>query len=429
MKPPALAADEEGRLAALEAYEILDSEPEDTFDDLTRIGSYIAGTPIALVSLVDRNRQWFKARHGLDATETPRDISFCGHVVATAAPLVVEDASVHPWFEDNPLVVGDPKIRAYVGMPLRTPEGHDLGTFCVIDDHARTFSQEQLELLRGLARQTMALLTLRRERAFRTVAERRMREALVVRDHFLARLSTEMREPLNAIHGYAQLLEQSLAAVAPEQVSDLGEIRVAAERARDMFDRAHELATLEEGHQRPDPAEVELGPLLAGVLDSLRPGLHARGVEASVATCEAEVLRTDAALLRRALRRMLEVCGRSPGATRLDLGARRHDRWIHFDVEVDGEGIPATELGRPTDALSVLQGRALSPLRPRNTRPRSGPPPVLEAEGGDPDLRDGLSLAIVLAVCESLGGRVEYRPDHEGRARLRLSVLERWQLG
>jgi PAS domain S-box-containing protein len=141
----------------------MDTPPEEAFDDLTALVARSLDVPIALVSLVDADRQWFKSRYGLDALETPRDISFCGHVVAEQEILVVSDALEDNRFHDNPLVTGDPRVRFYAGVPLRTPGGHVLGTLCAIDHHARQVSDQQLDTLRALSRQVTAQLELRRQ--------------------------------------------------------------------------------------------------------------------------------------------------------------------------------------------------------------------------------------------------------------------------
>ncbi len=162
MKKPETPANEAARLAKLNEYRVLDTLPEPAFDALTALAAHIAGVPVALVSLVDADRQWFKSRYGLDAPQTPRDVSFCGHVVASEAPLIVEDARLDERFADNPLVTGEPRVRFYAGLPLRTPDGFVLGTLCAIDRDARTLTAEQHELLALLARQVVDQLELRR---------------------------------------------------------------------------------------------------------------------------------------------------------------------------------------------------------------------------------------------------------------------------
>jgi anti-sigma regulatory factor (Ser/Thr protein kinase) len=157
-----LISDEAGRLKALYSYRILDTDPEQGFDDLTMIASQICGTPIALISLVDEDRQWFKSRVGIDANETSRSVSICSHAIRQRGLFQVPDALEDARFKDNPLVSGAPYVRFYAGMPIHTPEGEALGTICVIDHQPRTLNPSQKEALAALQRQVEAQLELRR---------------------------------------------------------------------------------------------------------------------------------------------------------------------------------------------------------------------------------------------------------------------------
>jgi GAF domain-containing protein len=152
MQAPGLPPDEARRLGALRDLLVLDTPPEERFDSLTAYASSYFDVPIALVSLVDEGRQWFKSRCGLDASETGRDVSFCGHTILRDDVMVVEDAHADPRFADNPLVTGDPFIRFYAGAPLRLRDGTQPGTFCLIDRKRRTFSALEREHLKDLAR-------------------------------------------------------------------------------------------------------------------------------------------------------------------------------------------------------------------------------------------------------------------------------------
>ncbi len=162
--PSPTPTDEAARLADLATYEVLDTPPEADFDDLVKLAAKLCGTPIALVTLVDAERQWFKARVGLELAETPRNQAFCAHAIT--APdhlLVVPDARLDTRFVDNPLVTGDPNIRFYAGAPLTTTEGSTLGALCVIDRVPRELDADQLEVLRVLGRQVMLQLERRRQ--------------------------------------------------------------------------------------------------------------------------------------------------------------------------------------------------------------------------------------------------------------------------
>lgn len=157
--------DEASRLRALRDLELLDTPAEETFDALTRLCCSQLDVPISLVSLVDEHRQWFKSRQGLDLTETARSISFCTHVVDLDGPLIVEDAAEDPRFATNPLVLGAPQFRFYAGWPLRTAEGHVLGTFCALDLRPRQFDSRQLAVLEALTGQASLLIQMRRAQA------------------------------------------------------------------------------------------------------------------------------------------------------------------------------------------------------------------------------------------------------------------------
>jgi len=161
--PAPLPTDEVKRQAALDRYRILDTLPEADFDDITTLAAQICGTAVALISLVDRDRQWFKSRHGIAAAETSRDVSFCAHAILNPHEVfVVNNAEFDPRFAQNPLVVGQPKIRFYAGTPLVTPDGYAIGSLCTIDGQPKQLSDSQIQALEALGRQVVAQLELRR---------------------------------------------------------------------------------------------------------------------------------------------------------------------------------------------------------------------------------------------------------------------------
>jgi PAS domain S-box-containing protein len=176
MRAPA-PDNEADRLAALRALDILDTDPEEAFDELTRLAASICQTPVALVSLIDEDRQWFKSHIGWAVAATPRDTSFCAHTILEPDLLIVPDATSDPRFADSTLVTLDPKVRFYAGTPLVTPEGHSLGALCVLDYRPRSLNPGQVQALRTLGRQVTALLRQRRHLAELAAVEQSLRQA------------------------------------------------------------------------------------------------------------------------------------------------------------------------------------------------------------------------------------------------------------
>jgi len=194
--------DETARLKALRHYHVLDTEPEQAFDDLTLLASHICGTPIALITLVDEHRQWFKSRVGTTIAETARSIAFCSCAIEQSDITVVPDALDDARFRENPLVVGELGIRFYAGAPLITPEGHALGTLCVVDRVPRRLTEAQMEALDALRHQAEAQLELRRRL-------HELSEALAERDKAeqeQRKLNVELNEALQNVRKLSALL-------------------------------------------------------------------------------------------------------------------------------------------------------------------------------------------------------------------------------
>jgi anti-sigma regulatory factor (Ser/Thr protein kinase) len=197
-----MSAGEADRLAALRRYRILDTEPEQRFDDLALLASQICGTPMALISLVDRDRQWFKARVGVEFTETSRDVAFCSRAIEQRELFVVKDALEDDRFRDNPMVRGEPHIRFYAGAPLVTAEGHAVGTLCVLDRRPLALTSGQRAALDALKRQVESLLELR-------LSLDELTGALAARDRAERdqdRLIAELRGALDSVERLSSLL-------------------------------------------------------------------------------------------------------------------------------------------------------------------------------------------------------------------------------
>ncbi len=197
-----LPDNEAERLAALREHGILDTPPQEEFDDLVRLTAHLCDVPIAAVSLIDEHRQWFKAITGLDIAETPRDAAFCSHTILQPGLMVVPDTQADSRFSDNPLVTGEPHIRFYAGVPLMTEEGHALGSLCVVDRIPRAFTPEQQDVLRLLARQVSSHLKTARRQA--------ERERLILEKERLVAERERAEEGFQAEREFTQALLESL---------------------------------------------------------------------------------------------------------------------------------------------------------------------------------------------------------------------------
>lgn len=242
---------ENERLAELLSYDVLDTEAEQLFDDLTALASQICETPIALISLVDPNRQWFKSRVGLDAQETSREIAFCSHAILQREVFEVPDATQDPRFHDNPLVTGAPDIRFYAGAPLVTPSGHAIGTLCAIDQKPRELSDEQRTSLLTLSKSVVAHLELKRK-------NRELERTSQFKSDFLSYVSHEIRTPLNAINTFSHLLEVEAKKLdLPTSFSGpLSHVTKSGERLLEIVNSVLDIKQIEAGKMRVMPRAV-----------------------------------------------------------------------------------------------------------------------------------------------------------------------------
>lgn len=195
------------RLKELESYDILDTLPEKDYDEMTAIAAEICGTSILLISLVDSDRQWFKSHHGLEATETPREVAFCAHAINDKNNmLIVQDSRRDKRFFDNPLVTGDPNVVFYAGVPLLSEGGMPLGTLCVIDDHPKILSKGQIDSLVSLGSQVMNILNLRRTKKTLEHSVIALKEKNKEIEQFAYIAAHDLKSPLIGISSMVELL-------------------------------------------------------------------------------------------------------------------------------------------------------------------------------------------------------------------------------
>src|SRR5712692_5098410 len=277
------------RLESLRRYQILDTKSDPAFDDLAALASFICGTPIALVSLVDSNRQWLKAKVGLEASETPRDVSFCAHTILADDLFVVEDARADQRFADNPLVITDPNIRFYAGAKLTTSDGYALGSLCVIDRVPRKLNAAQEEALRSLSRQVVAQMECKRNllEMAEVIADRKQTDELKAAKHaaeaasrakseFLANISHELRTPMNGIIGMTELVLDS--ELTAEQRENLGVVKSSADALLSLVSDILDFSEIESGKLGPEAAEYCLRDTLSDAVKATSLRAHEKGL-------------------------------------------------------------------------------------------------------------------------------------------------------
>jgi signal transduction histidine kinase len=273
------ASDEEARLQALRSLDILDTPAEEAFDRITQMAADLFDTPIALISLVDATRQWFKSSIGMDATETARDIAFCQHTIRNDHVMVVPDAAEDDRFNGNPLVLNDPNIRFYAGAPLRLASGLKMGSMCVIDTKPRRpLTEVERRRLATLAQIAVDEMELRVKTQQLEAAVSAAQSAAQVKSDFLANMSHELRTPLTSIIGFAGLLNAS---------KDLGtrerhfaeRIQVSSQTLLSLVNDVLDFAKLEAGRVEVALDEMAVEPFLNGILAQFRDQATTKGLE------------------------------------------------------------------------------------------------------------------------------------------------------
>ena len=378
------------RLEALRDYRVLDSAPEPGFDSLVQLAARLCHVPIALVSLVDEHRQWFKARLGFDASETPIEVSFCQHAVAADQTLVIEDARTDPRFADNPLVTGPLGIRFYCGVVLRSPDGHGLGTLCVIDQVPRTLDAEQLASLRDIARQAEAELELRRRLVLTDEALARQRRAQAGRERLAAMLVHDLRNPITTMLLIASTLDTASERAREARVDLLAEI----DRARRMLNDVLDLSLHELGELRPRRRLIDVIELIHAAAHRLVRRAAQRGQRLEVETRDG-LLEVDAdpEMLGRVLDNLISnAIAHGPPRVPITIAARRDGDRVR--IEVRDRGAPI--------APEVTE-RIFAPFA-------SEPTPQGEGTAG----HRGLGLAFCRLATEVHGGTIGVTPSADG---------------
>ena len=286
------------RLDALYRYEILDTEAEELFDDLTQLASSICGTPIALVSLIDANRQWFKSNHGLEARETSRDLAFCAHAILEEGVFTVADASKDTRFADNALVAGDPEIRFYAGAPLVTHDDFSLGTLCVIDREPRELRPDQEEALRQLSKQAMNNLEMR-------LQVRKLRELNENNSRMLSIVSHDIRSPLCTMVSIHEMLEDSANMDAERREQFIGMLRETTESALKTAEELLALAQSGRGFEDLELQNLGLNEILQELSMLFNAAAVSKNIDLSIEEVSGVSIVADPTLLHSILQNLL----------------------------------------------------------------------------------------------------------------------------
>ncbi|MDP3927828.1 MAG: GAF domain-containing sensor histidine kinase [Bacteroidota bacterium] len=238
MKTPTIPSNESARLQAIYEYEILDTFTEEDYDSLTKIAAEICQTEISLISFVDSERQWFKSHYGLDASETPRDYSFCAHAINNPEEIfIVNDARLDERFADNPLVTEKPNVIFYAGMPLISESGFPMGTMCVIDPNPKQLSQGQIEALRGLSKQVINLLELRKSKIELEKTNLALKEQIARLETFAMIAAHDLKSPLKNISSIVDMvLEDHSGSIASDGQKMLGLLKKSSNKLLNLVD-------------------------------------------------------------------------------------------------------------------------------------------------------------------------------------------------
>ena len=384
MKSSGPTRNESHRLKVLDELRILDTELEECFDDITRYLAEVCKVPICLISLVDKDRQWFKSRTGLDASETPRDQAFCAHAIHSSELFEVKDAHEDSRFMDNPLVTGYPHVSFYAGQPLEPEDGVRIGTLCVIDRKPRKLNNMQKKTIAVMARQVEAQLKLRRMLLEIKDAEKAAYMAAQEKAAFLAQMSHEIRTPMGGIIGLAELLIDEIK--EPKALKMASTIKSCTESLMVMLNGILDLSKIESKKIIPESKEVNLKGMISGSLYLFEFKAESKGIllTGDYDPKLPEKILSDEVKLTQVLNNLIGNAIKFTEKGSVSVRVRVRKNQIEFTVNDTGIGIQPKSVDKIFDYYVQADET------------------IARKFGGT-----GLGLAISKGIIEALGGRIE----------------------
>lgn len=387
METAKIPNNEDERLHALREYSILDTLPEQDFEDITKIASEICQTPIALITLVDSDRQWFKSNHGLNVTETPRDYAFCAHAINNPNEiLTVKDSREDIRFVDNPLVNGYPNVIFYAGVPLVNPAGFSLGTICVIDNKPRELSEKQLDSLRSLSNQVVRLFEFRRMNKMLQESQKEIQTRNAELEQFAYVLSHDIKSPLNNIISLTEILTNNLKGkIDSDGEQIVRHISNSSLRLKSLIDGiiSHYMGVRISAN---DKSEINVATLFEEIVDLLDSNNDHQITYSS----DIETIRINEVAIKQIMTNLISNSIKYNDKTevKIDISLAGSEDLYHFKIKDNGIGIDESQFSKIFETFATL-----------GTKDRFN------------NSGTGIGLATVKRLIEKLGGSISLQSE------------------
>lgn len=346
---PIIPENEIERLEVLKQYEILDTFSEREYDDITFLASQICGTPISLISLLDEKRQWFKSHHGIEASETSKEIAFCAHAINEPNDImIVADSRMDHRFHDNPLVTSNPHVVFYAGVPLVTPNGFPLGTLCVIDNEPRNLTDLQIEMLKILARQLMSLMELRISLIELRKSEQKQKELNITKDKLFSIIGHDLRGPIGGFKSLLQLLISGYDLSNTESLMKMLKVtHKSASSTHELLENLLEWAKSQRNEIVFSPDKLNLFAIISQTSDLFKDICNAKEISIINNVSPNTNVLADKNMLMTVLRNLMSNALKfSPSGKQIIITATENETEVVVTVKDEGVGIRAEDIAK-----------------------------------------------------------------------------------